>query len=100
LYGGEETRELPQLYLKDGTVYRVTDYWLVNGQIHFTTLEEGGTKSVEHVIPFEDLDLQQTIDVNTQRGFRFVLRNAPLEQYLRNRNEGNPPAETAPPQEN
>jgi hypothetical protein len=100
LYGGEETRELPQLYLKDGTVHRVTDYWLVNGQIHFTTLEEGGTKSVEHVIPFEDLDLQQSIDVNTRRGFRFVLRNAPLEQYLRNRNEGNPPAETAPPQEN
>ena len=98
-YGGEETRELPQLYLKDGTAYRVTDYWLANGQIHFRTLEEGGTKSVEHVIPQEDLDLQQTIDVNTRMGFRFVLRNAPVEKYLRDRNEGNPPDETGPPQE-
>jgi len=100
LYGGEESRQRPQLYLKDGTVYNVTDYWLVNGEIHFKTLEEGGTKSVEHVIPFEELDLQQTIDVNTRMGFRFVLRNAPIEHYLQNRNEDNPPAETAPPQEN
>jgi hypothetical protein len=100
LYGGEESRQKPQLYLKDGTVYNVTDYWLVNGEIHFKTLDEGGTKSVEHVIPFEDLDLQQTIDVNTRMGFRFVLRNAPIEHYLQDGNEGNPPAETAPPQEN
>ena len=99
-YSGEEGRERPQLYLKDGTVYNVTDYWLVNGEIHFKTLEEGGTKSVEHVIPFEDLDLQQTIDVNTRMGFRFVLRNAPIEHYLQDRNDGNPPAETAPPHEN
>lgn len=99
-YSGEETRELPQLYLHDGTVYTVTDYWLVNGQIHFTTLEVGGTKSVEHVIPFEDLDLQQTIDVNTGRGFRFVLRNAPVGEYLRNRGEGNPPSEITPPPKN
>ena len=100
LYGGEESRQRPQLYLKDGTVYNVTDYWLVNGEIHFKTLEEGGTKSVEHVIPLEDVDLQRTIDVNTRMGFRFVLRNAPIEHYLQNRNEDNPPAETAPPQEN
>jgi hypothetical protein len=100
LYGGEEGRQKPQLYLKDATVYNVTDYWLVNGQIHFTTLEEGGAKSVEHVIPLEDVDLQRTIDVNTQMGFRFVLRNAPIEHYLQNRDEGNPPGEKAPPQEN
>jgi hypothetical protein len=99
-YSGEETRELPQLYLKDGTVYKVTDYWLVSGQMHFTTLDEQATKSVEHVIPFEDLDLERTIDVNTRMGFRFVLRNAPLEQYLRDRNQGTPPAEKVPPQEN
>jgi hypothetical protein len=90
----------PRLYLRNGTIYSVTDYWLFNGQIHFTTLEEGGTKSVEQVIPFEDLDLQQTIDVNTRRGFRFVLRNAPIEHYLRDGNQGNPPAEKAPPPEN
>ncbi len=88
---GDERRDLPQLYLKDGTVYSVTDYWLVDNQLHFTMIEEGGTKSVEHVIGFDELDLQTTIDVNTHRGFRFVLRNEPLEQYLRDHPDQTPP---------
>lgn len=92
----EEGRDLPQLYLKDGTVYNVTDYWLVEGQIHFTTLEEGGTKSVERVIGFDELDLQTTIDMNTRRGFRFVLRNEPVEQYLRDHPDLTPPAVPRP----
>lgn len=75
--------EVPQLFLKDGSVYDVTDYWVVNGQLHFTMLEEGGTKPVEHVIGFDELDLQKTVDTNTARGFRFVLRNQPIEKYLR-----------------
>jgi hypothetical protein len=94
----EEGRDLPQLYLKDGTVYNVTDYWLVDGQIHFTMLEEGGTKSVEYVIGFDELDLQKTIDVATKRGFRFVLRNEPVDQYLRDRPDLTPPV--APPPKN
>ena len=75
----EERHGLPQLYLKDGTVYDVTDYWLENGQIHFTVPGESGTKSVEHVIGFDELDVQRTVDVNTQRGFGFVLRSDPTE---------------------
>jgi hypothetical protein len=75
----EERRALPQLYLKDGTVYNVTDYWLENRQIHFTMPEESGAKSVEQVIGFDELDLQRTVDVNTQQGFGFVLRSEPME---------------------
>jgi hypothetical protein len=97
LYSGEG-RELAQLYLKDGTVYNVTDYWLVDGQIHFTIVEESGTKSVELVIGFDELDLQKTIDVATQRGFRFVLRNEPAEQYLQDHPDLPPPV--APPPKN
>ena len=97
LYSGEG-RELAQLYLKDGTVYNVTDYWLVDGQIHFTIIDQGGTKSVEQVIGFDELDLQKTIDVATQRGFRFVLRNEPVEQYLQDHPDLTPPA--APPPTN
>ena len=93
---GDYRRDLPQLYLKDGTMYSVTDYWLVDNQLHFTMIEEGGTKSVEHVIGFDELDLQTTIDVNTQRGFRFVLRNEPLEQYLRDHPDQTPPLWSAP----
>jgi hypothetical protein len=80
---GEERPDLPQLFLKDGTILSVTDYWLVDGQLHFTMIEENGAKPVEHVIPFEALDLQTTVDANTRRGFHFMLRNQPFEQYLR-----------------
>ncbi|HTZ73718.1 MAG TPA: hypothetical protein VMB47_07350 [Candidatus Aquilonibacter sp.] len=110
LWYGTEPRELVELYLKDGTVYDVTDYWLVNDELHFTTTENG--KSVEHTIPFDELDLQKTVDVNTQLGFRFVLRNEPIEQYLQDHpddgssanpapDEGATPAppETQPPQQ-
>ncbi len=80
---GEESQDLPQLFLKDGTVLNVTDYWLVDDLLHFTMIEQEGTTPVEHVIPFEALDLQRTIDVNTGRGFHFMLRNEPVEQYMR-----------------
>jgi hypothetical protein len=38
------------------------------------------------------LDLQKTVDSNTRRGFRFVLRDEPFEQYLRDHPDGAPPA--------
>src|SRR5579872_452406 len=94
VYYGEEREDLPQLFLKDGTVLNVTDYWLVDDQLHFTMIEEEGGKPVEHVIPFDALDLQRTVDVNTGTGFRFMLRNEPLEQYVRDHPEGPPPVIT------
>jgi hypothetical protein len=91
---GEERPDRPQLLLKDGTILNVTDYWLVDDQLHFTMIEEDGGKPAEHVIPFDTLDLQKTVDVNTGRGFRFVLRNEPFEQYVRDHPEGSPPVIT------
>jgi len=97
IWYGTEPRQLVELYLKDGTVYDVTDYWLVNDQLHFTTVENG--KSVEHEIPFDELDLQKTVDVNTERGFNFVLRDEPIEQYLEeNPGAGAPPSAPSSPQ--
>jgi hypothetical protein len=92
VYGGGGSG-LAQLYLNDGTVYNVTDYWLVDGQLHFTTVDAGGNSAVEHTIEFSQLDLQQTVNVNVQRGFRFVLRNEPFEQYLRDHPDGVPDAQ-------
>jgi len=83
--------QLVRLYMKDGTVYSVNDYWLVDKEIHFTLLDETATKSVEQVIAFDDLDIQRTIDVNTHRGFRVVMRNEPIEQYLRDHPDLTPP---------
>jgi hypothetical protein len=82
---------LVQLCLQDGTVYNVNDYWFVNDQIHFTMLDESGTKSVEQVIAFDDLDAQTTIGVNSRRGFRVVMRDEPVEQYLRDHPDLTPP---------
>jgi hypothetical protein len=88
-------RTLPRLYLKDGTVYEVTDYWVVNDELHFT-LDGEDPQSPEHVIPFSQLDLQRTSNVNTRLGFRFVLRDEPLEQYLRDHPNGEPPPAQPP----
>jgi hypothetical protein len=94
---GEEAPEMPQLYLKDGSVLNVADYWLVSDQLHFTIIQEYGAQPTEEVIPFEALDLQKTVDVNTRRGFRFMLRNEPVEQYVRDHPEGPPPTLTPHP---
>lgn len=95
---GDEREDRPQLYLEDGTILNVTDYWVVDNQLHFKVVAETGTKPVEQAIPFEELDLQKTIDANTQRGFRFLLRNEPFEKYVRDHPEGPPPL-AVPPQQ-
>src|SRR6266702_546276 len=56
-----EDRDLVWLYLKDGTVYGVADYWFVNSQVHFIPFEERGAKSTEKVVALDELDLQKTI---------------------------------------
>ena len=92
-----ENRDLVWLYLKDGTAYDVADYWFVNSQVHFITVEERGAQSTEKVVALDELDLQKTIDVNTRRGFRVVMRDEPLEQYLRDHPDANPPLLQPPP---
>jgi len=98
LYGGDE-RDLVWLYLKDGTVYGVTDYWLVNGQMHFSMVEDDPTKPAEHMIPYDELDVQKTIYVNTHRGFRIVFRDEPWQQYLKDHPDLTP-TDVPPPQAN
>jgi hypothetical protein len=84
---GAANFERPLLAMKDGTVYSVADYWLVDGELHFITVEENGTKSAEHTVDYGELDVQKTVELDTRRGFRFVLRNEPMEQYLKDHPE-------------
>jgi hypothetical protein len=77
----------PQLVFKDGTSYTVSDYWRADDQLHFITLEEGGTKSVPHSVPFDSLDVQQTKEAAAAQGFRFVIRDEPLQQWLEHRTQ-------------
>jgi len=81
LIGGLSTIR-PQLVFKDGTSYTVSDYWRVDDQLHFITLEEGGTKAVPHNVAFDSLDLQRTKEAAEAQGFRFVIRDEPLQQWL------------------
>lgn len=96
LYLSSQERELPQLLLNDGTVLSVTDYWLVDNQVHFKIIEERSGRPVEQVIPLDALDLQTTVGVNTRRGFRFVLRDEAMDQYLEHHPNQPPPDWTSP----
>jgi hypothetical protein len=90
-------RDLVELFFKDGTVFDVTDYWVADGQLHFLTMDTRGEKPVEHVVPFDTLDLQTTVDDNTSRGFKFQLRGESMEQYFRNHPEAVPKVDPEAP---
>jgi hypothetical protein len=64
------------LYLKDGTVYALTNYWVAGGRLHYIT-QYGGENSVA----MDQVDMQQTVDVNAHRHVTITLRprdeNAP-----------------------
>jgi hypothetical protein len=59
------------LYLKNGSSYAVTDYWLTNGKIHYITSYGG-----ENVMDQSALDLQRTVNENAAQGMTFTLRPA------------------------
>jgi len=77
-----ESASHPRLVFKDHMTYTVEDYWRVDDQLHFITSEEGGTKSVPHTVPFADLDVQATTDALAAQGFKFRVRDEPIEQWL------------------
>jgi hypothetical protein len=87
---GSLSESHPQLVFKDGTTYTVTDYWRVDDQLHFITIEEGGTKSVPHIVPFGDLDVQRTTDADAAGEFRFLVRDEPIEQWLQHHAQHTP----------
>jgi hypothetical protein len=60
-------------------------------------VEEQAEKTVEHMLPFDTLDVQTTTNVNTRKGFRFQLRNESMEQYLRNHPEAEPKVDPEKP---
>jgi hypothetical protein len=57
------------LYLKDGTSFAVSDYWLADGKLHYVT-SYGGDNSVDE----SQVDLQRTVNENATRGVDFTLK--------------------------
>jgi hypothetical protein len=60
------------LFLKDGSNFAVSDYWLSGGKLHYVTSYGG-----ENAIDQSQLDLQRTVNENATRGVTFSLRPQP-----------------------
>ena len=73
-----ESSSHPRLVFKDHMTYTVEDYWRVDDQLHFITSEDGATK----IVPFADLDVQATTDLLEKQGFKFRVRDEPIDQWL------------------
>jgi hypothetical protein len=72
------------LYMKDGSVYSVSRYWVANGKLHFVLIS-----GVENSVDMDQFDLQRTIDVNAKSGVTFTLDPDP--------NASQPAPTTTPP---
>lgn len=71
----EAIQPVVNLVLKDGTVFGVTSYWLVDDRLFYIT-----TYKIQSSIPMDQLDLQKTVDMNWKRGIAFTLTPQPPDQ--------------------
>ena len=65
----EDRRTVTLLQLRDGSMYGLTDYWVEDGELHYTTTY-GGQNSV----PFTMIDFEKTFKLNADRGVPFLLQ--------------------------
>jgi len=78
------------LYMKNGQVRGATDYWFVNGELHFIGVAQDGRPTPEQVLSADDLDVNKTVYFNTRRGFRMVWRDEPWQQWLQHHPDDTP----------
>ncbi|MGA7919424.1 MAG: hypothetical protein WCA38_07100, partial [Candidatus Acidiferrales bacterium] len=77
------------IYLKDGTTYAASDYWLADGRLHYV-VSYGG----ESTLDMNDVDLQRTVDENARRGVHFSLKPNPNRVERQPSSNGDKPAPT------
>jgi len=65
----ESERPVTLLQLRDGSMYGLVDYWVDDGQLHYTTTYGG-----QNSLGLERIDLEKTLRLNADRGVQFVLR--------------------------
>jgi hypothetical protein len=53
----------------------VNDYWLADGNLHFTV-----DAGVEFSFDLNQLDMQRTVDENARHGVQLVLKPAPNDR--------------------
>lgn len=81
------------IYLKNGTRYSVSDYWLQGGRLHYTVNDEAPS-----TLKMKEVDLQRTVDENARRGIRFSLKPHPssVTSQPSRQNQGSTAAATTP----
>lgn len=60
------------IYMKDGAVYTVRDYWMVDGVLHYVLMN-----GAENSIDLERVDLPRTNTENAKSGVRFIFKSQP-----------------------
>ncbi|HEY6384576.1 MAG TPA: hypothetical protein VIX91_02725 [Candidatus Acidoferrum sp.] len=66
--GMKAEQRITLLQLRDGSMYGLADYWVKDGELHYTTTYEG-----QNSLPFERIDFEKTVQLNADRGLSFVL---------------------------
>ncbi len=81
------------IYLKNGTTYSVSDYWLQGGRLHYTV-----NYGAPSTLKMKEVDLQRTVEENARRGIRFSLKPHPstVNSQPNRQNQGSTALATTP----
>jgi len=60
------------IYLKNGAVLNVRDYWMIDGELHYLL-----TSGVQRTVNLELVDLPRTNNENAKSGVRFIFKSEP-----------------------
>jgi hypothetical protein len=81
------------IYLKNGTAYTVSDYWLQGGRLYYTV-----NYGAPSTLKLKEVDWQRTVDENARRGIRLSLKPHPstANSQPSRQNEGSTAMGTTP----
>lgn len=65
-----DNRAVTLLQLKDGSMYGLVEYWVSGGLLNYIT-----DYRARNAVPLDRIDLEKTVQLNSQRGVPFVLEN-------------------------
>jgi hypothetical protein len=60
------------IYMKNGSVLTVRDYWMINGELHYILMS-----GVQRTVNLELVDLPRTNTENARSGVKFIFKSEP-----------------------
>jgi hypothetical protein len=76
------------IYMKNGRVYSVRDYWMIDGMLHYVTMN-----GVQRSADLDLVDLPRTNTENAKSGVRFIFKSEPSVAPPEPDNDVEPPAQ-------